>query len=532
MGKYKHFGVMLDCSRNAVMTVKTVKHMIDCLEKIGYNTLELYCEDTYEVEGEPYFGYLRGRYTAAEIREIDEYAKQHGIELIPCIQTLAHFTATCRHGVYSDIFDLQDILLIDEPKTYEFIEKLFKFCADNFTSRNINIGMDEAHMVGLGRYLNKHGYQNRFEIISRHLNKVADIAKKYGFKAHMWSDMFFRLATGGEYYAPNAEIPDSVKKQVPDNVELTFWDYYHTDKALYDGMFKSHLDFGCGVWFAGGAWSWDGFAPLTSWTLRTMKPAMQSAAEHGIENVLMTCWGDNGNECSYYSLLYAWYTLRQYADENYDDEKIKKDFEKLFGLTADDMMLLDLPNMYSFEDEGVQQNPCKCVLYADPFMGFMDTAVEYRGKIPYAAYAEKLAAAVSRVGEFGYIFDALAKLCSVMDIKYDLSLRTRKAYKAGDKKTLATIVADFAEAEKRLVIFHDAFYTLWHKENKPQGWEVQDARLGGLMQRLATCRKRLQAYLAGELDKIDELEEEILPHGNGQNLQHNFYCGAISMSPM
>jgi hypothetical protein len=165
-------------------------------------------------------------------------------------------------------------------------------------------------------------------------------------------------------------------------------------------------------------------------------------------------------------------------------------------------------------------------------MGFMDTAVEYRGKIPYAAYAEKLSEAVSRTGEFSYIFDSLAKLCSVMDIKYDLSLRTRKAYKAGDKKTLATIVAEFAELEKRLVVFHDAFYLLWHKENKPQGWEVQDARIGGLMQRVATCRKRLQAYLAGELAKIEELEEEILPHGNGQNLQHNLYCGAISMSPM
>lgn len=532
MKGYKHFGVMLDCSRNSVMQVSTVKNIIDCLEKIGYNTLELYCEDTYEVKDEPYFGYLRGRYTGEEIREIDAYAKLHGIELIPCIQTLAHFTATARHGAYQDIFDLEDILLIDEPKTYAFIEKLFQFCAENYTSRNINIGMDEAHLVGLGTYLKKHGYHDRFDLISRHLNKVAEIAKKYGFKAHMWSDMFFRLASGGEYYAPNADIPDSVKKQIPENVELTFWDYYHTDKALYDGMFKSHLDFGCGIWFAGGAWSWNGFAPLTDWTLRTMKPAMQSAAEHGVENVLMTCWGDNGNECSFYCLLYAWYVLRQYADGNYDDAQIKKNFEEMFGISADDMLLLDLPNMYNFDDFGGVQNPCKSVLYADPFMGFMDTAVEYRGKIPYAAYAEKLSAAVSRVGQFGYIFDSLAKLCSVMGIKYDLSLRTRKAYKAGDKQALAALVADFTELGNRLDIFHEAFYTLWHKENKPQGWEIQDARLGGLMRRVATCKKRLQAYLDGKIDKIEELEEEILPLGNGKDLQYNLYAQTISMSPL
>ena len=75
----KRIGVMLDCSRNAVPNVKSVKHFIDCLAKMGYNTLELYTEDTYAVEGEPYFGYLRGRYSSEEICQLDTYAKEKGI---------------------------------------------------------------------------------------------------------------------------------------------------------------------------------------------------------------------------------------------------------------------------------------------------------------------------------------------------------------------------------------------------------------------------------------------------------------------
>ena len=43
---------------------------------MGYNTLELYTEDTLAIEGEPYFGYLRGSYTAAEIKDWDAYAKR------------------------------------------------------------------------------------------------------------------------------------------------------------------------------------------------------------------------------------------------------------------------------------------------------------------------------------------------------------------------------------------------------------------------------------------------------------------------
>ena len=105
-GRYRRFGALLDCSRGAVLKVDTVKKWIDILQKIGYNVLELYTEDTLEVEGEPYLGYLRGRYTGAEIREIDAYAAAHGIELIPCIQTLAHFTNPVKLPRFADITDV------------------------------------------------------------------------------------------------------------------------------------------------------------------------------------------------------------------------------------------------------------------------------------------------------------------------------------------------------------------------------------------------------------------------------------------
>ena len=71
---FKRFGTMLDCSRNAVMTVAALKRWIDVTVDLGYNTLLLYMEDTYEIEGEPYFGYMRGRYTREELKEVDCYA--------------------------------------------------------------------------------------------------------------------------------------------------------------------------------------------------------------------------------------------------------------------------------------------------------------------------------------------------------------------------------------------------------------------------------------------------------------------------
>ena len=82
----------------------------------------LYTEDTFEVEEYPYFGHMRGKYTAAEIKELDAYALSLGIELIPCIQTLAHLNAMFKwEGEFWDVFDCDDILLCDEEKTYDIV---------------------------------------------------------------------------------------------------------------------------------------------------------------------------------------------------------------------------------------------------------------------------------------------------------------------------------------------------------------------------------------------------------------------------
>ena len=169
---FQKFGVMLDCSRNAVMTVDTYKKMVDVLSSLGYNTIRLYTEDTYEVDDEPYFGYLRGRYTKDEIREMDAYAKERGVELIPCIQTLAHLGTIFRYCEYGKIRDVDDIVLVDDERTYTLIDNMFKTISTTFSTKNVHIGMDEAFMLGRGAYLDKHGLSERAEIIKKHLDKV------------------------------------------------------------------------------------------------------------------------------------------------------------------------------------------------------------------------------------------------------------------------------------------------------------------------------------------------------------------------
>ena len=116
---------MLDCSRNAIPNKEFLREWIDILADCGYNELQLYTEDTLQVKNEPYFGYLRGGFSVSEIQEIDTYCQSKGIELVLCVEVLAHLGCIFRWRDYATIHDNGDVLLVDEERTYEFLDNIF-----------------------------------------------------------------------------------------------------------------------------------------------------------------------------------------------------------------------------------------------------------------------------------------------------------------------------------------------------------------------------------------------------------------------
>jgi hypothetical protein len=153
-------------------------------------------------------------------------------------------------------------------------------------------------------------------------------------------------------------------------------------------------------------------------------------------------------------------------------------------------------------------------------MGYLDVTVKAGAGTDYAEHAKALREYGKTSKSYGYFFETLANLCEVMEIKYELGARTRAAYKAGDKTELAKILEDYARCATRVKKFHRSFSLQWHKENKANGFEVQDSRFGGLILRLEACAARIEAYLAGRLDTLEELDEELLPYNASFNERH------------
>ena len=342
--------------------------------------------------------------------------------------------------------------------------------------------------------------------------------------------MFYRLANNGEYSIKGASVPAEVAARIPEGVELAYWEYLSTDEGLYDELFASHKGLNRPVWFAGSACTSNGFAPFNRLSLNALQAAMKQVRKHEIENVLITLWGDDGNDCSYFTTLPTLYAARQFADGNFDMDKIAQGFEEMFGVPFDSWLTIDIPNKSERNPDllGIS-NACKSLLFNDCFLGWKDSALAEQAHIPYDEYAAQLRAVDA--GKYTYLFENLANLCDVLEVKAELGLRTRKAYKEGGRVALKALLPDYEEAAKRLKIFHASFKALWMKENKPYNWEVHEVRLGGLYSRILDCKERIEGYVSGELDEIPELDETILPYANW-GLQYNLYRGLVTVSEL
>lgn len=520
--QFRSCGVMLDASRNGVLKVDRVKFLLRKMAIMGLNQLMVYTEDTYEVEELPYFGYMRGRYTKKEIREMDEYAYSLGIEMIPCIQTLAHLREALKWEYADDIRDTEDILLVGEERTYDFLKKIITAAAQPYRSNRIHVGMDEAHELGLGRYLDQNDYVHRFSLMMQHLQRVLEITSELQLEPMMWSDMFFTVGSEKNIvYDPLATFPVEMLEQMP-NVQLVYWNYYSHEKELYNSMFQRHAELRKDTIFAGGIWTWNGMAPNYGKTWMAATAGLQAAKESGVQEVFATMWGDNGQETSLLTVLPG---LQLYAEHAFHKTVTKERVEQRFSFCAgshlDDFMLFSALD----ETPGVSKHnlaasmTAKVLLWQDPLIGLYDKNIE--GLLlseHYQATAEKLKKAKQRNAAFYTLFDFYEQLASVLAKKAELGVQLKNIYDHNQKEQMKEKRLTVRSLKTEVNHLRKAHRKLWLENNKAFGWEVLDIRYGGLLSRLETADYRLIEWEEGAIDHIEELDAQRLayrgPYGN------------------
>lgn len=497
---FKVRSVMLDMSRNGVMRVEAVKKYIAYMAAFGLNMLMLYTEDTYELEEYPFFGYMRGRYTREELKEIDDYAFSLGVELVPCIQTLGHMEQYLRYQEAEEIKDTQRVMLCGEDKTYEFIETAVKFFKNTLRSNKIHIGMDEANDVGTGNYLVKNGYRDRCEIICSHLERVCGICEKYGLKPMMWSDMYCRMGSETDYhYDPDSRLEESVIDRIPD-VGMVYWDYYHDSEDFYRRIISNHRLMKKHISFASGVWTWDGLLPNVSYTFKTMVPALNACRTENIDTFIATMWGDGGCETNHFLALFGLAILSEYSfsSEEPTEERIYEMLEAVTGLKKEAILAMD-----SFNGglDGTLRAGTQLV-WSDILYDMIGAETENL-QFDYDTL-ERYAASDYKWQEF-YLY--AAELMKIAEIKKNIRSNIKKAYSLGDKEYLKKlseqILPDLKERYEKMNEIHEK---QWKSVYKVFGWEVINSRYLISKGRIGYAQKEIRRYLSGDIPRIEELE--------------------------
>lgn len=528
--RFEKLGFLLSPKGGMLYNVKTVKRLIDYLSELGYNTLYMDFTQGYAIEGQPFFCYLKAKYTKEEFKELDEYALKKGITIIPTIQTLAHLFFLYRWPKNHELFDIDDILMVGNPKVYELIDGMIRTMKENFSCKTIHLGMDEAFRLGRGKYYDKNGPVDRVEIMKMHLEKVLEICKKHGVKAELWADMYITLAYGNyNNAAATVDRVKDVRESLKGDIKLHYWDYYSLNKEHYfTGIDRMQAITSNNFAFDGGIWNYISFVPDNEYSIKATEAAFEACYERGVKEVSVTTWAGDYGETSLWTIMPSVVAAAEFARGNHDMDKIKARFKELMGIEFDAFMTFEKINRLKARDENNKGNytlsPSKYLLYNDPFIGIYDSTVYPEERVVFTEAIKELNKWTGDE-KWGYLFATIKKLAQILELKFDVGLRTRALYKAKDVDGLRALAnGDYAKIIELLKEFYPLFRKQWYSEYMHFRFEVQDYRFGGIVRRMENCKQMLIDYCDGVYERLDELEEKIIDYLDGTD---EFKRGAV-----
>ena len=504
------FGIMLDCSRNAVMTLEHLKKWMCQLALLGYNTLYLYTEDTYELPGEEYFGYLRGRYTAEELKKIDAYARQLNIEVLGCIQTLGHLANVLKWPAYKDVKDTNEVMMVDEEATYDLIDKMLTQFSACLKTRRIHIGMDEAHDLGRGVFLDKYGYKNSFELFSRHLTRVVEICKSHGLEPMIWSDMYFRLGTPTEnYYDAQTVIPEEIKQSIPADVQFVHWDYYHNTEEFYLDWIDRHRDLGKEPIMASGIWTWFRWWYDDKKASQVAIPCIKACRTTGLKELFITLWGNNGAYCEYDSVLAGLAMCSEHVfNENITQGRLKKRFKAICGIEYQTVLVAcDINHLVQQGDDTID-----LLMWDDPIL--LTTWKEINRKDPkqWETTGKLADDLVKKLAQYKGIttpvdMDHAYRLAVCFQQRFTFTFALSKAFCQKNTKGLKSVQKQLPQVTDSIDELLVSIKRQWLGRNKSYGLGVLQQRLAGIKHRYGELDLQLTDYIAGKADALTEFSE-------------------------
>ncbi len=210
--RFRRRSLLIDTARTFV-SVGYLKRMVDLLADYKFNVLHLHITDDqgwrFESRVYPKLHKVGGQglyYTQAELRELVEYARKRGVEILPEIDMPGHTTAmlaaypelSCS-GRKVEVAERQGILPYAlcpaKPRVYEFIDELMGEVADVFPGKYVHVGSDEVlaydweNCPRCKKLMEREDLSGKKGLHAYFLKRVNGILKKHGKIMIAWDEV-------------------------------------------------------------------------------------------------------------------------------------------------------------------------------------------------------------------------------------------------------------------------------------------------------------------------------------------------------
>lgn len=286
-------GVMLDISRDKVPTTRTLLRLVDLLADWKINQLQLYMEHTFAYRGHERVWRGASPLTGAEVRRIDRYCRERGIELVPNQNSFGHMERWLRHEPYrrlaetdqpwrtpfGTVRDYPATLCPLDPGSVRLVGDLYRQLLPNFSSRLLNVGLDETFELGQGRSREECRLRGTGRVYLDYLLKVHRLVARHDHRMMFWADIILKY-------------PGLIRHLPKDAIAL-LWGY--EGRHPFDRECRHVAKCGMPFYVCPGTSSWCSFAGRTQNAMENLRHAARAGLRHGASGYLITDWGDFGH---------------------------------------------------------------------------------------------------------------------------------------------------------------------------------------------------------------------------------------------
>lgn len=319
----KYRGWMDDISRGPIPNMTFLKSFIETMAEYKMNFFNLYTEHVFKLDRYPDIAPTDGL-TAAEIKELEDYAAQYHIEFFGNQQCLAHAEKTLRIPFYQDMADTKANYNPGVPKTYDFLKYQLETVAQAYQSPFFNIDCDETEALGNGKahdYVANSG--NASQVYAEHIQKMYDILKPMGKHVMMWGDI--------------AAKDSAITAQLPKDMLMIVWSYAPSDS--YVNMMEPFVKQGLDFMVAPGMSMWSTVFPSYDTYTKNIANLVRDGYQHGALGMMNTAWDDSGESLinsAWHGMAWAaemaWKPIQNTGLESAENERYErlKNFDSNF----------------------------------------------------------------------------------------------------------------------------------------------------------------------------------------------------------